>query len=170
MTNRRGSSKVLIISDSHSYAGTEFMDDLDFVPDEIWHAGDIGSFEVVNTYSALAPLRAVYGNIDDREIRATFPEVQTFDYLGLKVVMIHIAGPRGKYNPRVRSLIEQHRPDIFICGHSHICVAGFDKKYRHLHINPGAFGKHGFHKLRTCIVLTINKGKPSNLKVLEYPR
>lgn len=162
---------VLILSDSHSYKGIEFFDDLPKIPDEIWHAGDIGNIEVLDRLKEFnVPVRAVSGNIDDVTVRNECPEYLSFQIQGLQVLMIHIGGRPGKYNPRATELIRAVKPDLFICGHSHICRAEWDKKYDMMYINPGAIGKHGFHKFRTCLLLEIENGKPKTLKVLEYKR
>lgn len=163
-------TNILILSDSHSHAETDFMEDLEVTPDQIWHAGDIGHLLVTDKLAEIAPLRAVYGNIDGMEIRRSFPEFDFFRCCGLKILMIHIGGRPGKYSPGVLKLIVDYKPDIFICGHSHICRVERDKRYGMLYINPGAIGISGFHKFRTCILLRIEDGKPSSIRVLEYPR
>ena len=171
MPNMSGeSAQVLILSDSHSWSGLHFLKDLERMPDQIWHAGDIGKLEVTDKLAEIAPLRAVYGNIDDAEIRRCFPEYDFFKYQGLRILMTHIGGKTGSYNRRVNELIKKYRPNIFICGHSHICKVERDRKNNLLYINPGAIGIQGFHKFRTCILLKISEGKPSALRVLEYPR
>ncbi|TVR82152.1 MAG: metallophosphoesterase [Saprospirales bacterium] len=164
------SSNVLIVSDTHSYSELSFVNDLPEAPDEIWHAGDIGSMDVVDAYKKIAPFRVVYGNIDSALIRSEVPESLIFSICGLKVLMIHIGGKPPRYNRRAKQLIDEVKPDIFVCGHSHICRVERDQKNNLLFINPGAIGIYGFHQFRTCIFLKILNGKPSRLKVLEYPR
>jgi putative phosphoesterase len=170
MKNQQDAKNILILSDSHSYTGEDYWDKIEVSVDEIWHAGDIGRTDVTDALKKRAPLRAVYGNIDGTEIRAEFPEYQIFEVDGLRVLMIHIGGRPGSYNPKSRKLIEQFRPDIFVCGHSHICLVEKVAKYNLLHINPGAIGKHGFHKFRTCLLLSIVGSKPSKIKIIEFPR
>ena len=164
------SLKVLIVSDTHSYADLSFMDDLSEPPDEIWHAGDIGNMAVVDTYQTVAPFRVVYGNIDGAEVRSEIPEFLQFTVCGLKVLMIHIGGKPPRYNRRSKQLIDEVKPDIFVTGHSHICKVEKDPINNLLFINPGAIGTYGFHQFRTCIFLEIKNGVPSRIKVLEYPR
>lgn len=170
MNNTSKTTNILILSDSHSHAETDFMEDLEVVPDQIWHAGDIGDLRVTDKLAGIAPLKAVYGNIDGMEIRRSFPEFDFFRYCGLKILMIHIGGRPGKYSTIASQLIHSLKPDIFICGHSHICRVERDKRYGMLYINPGAIGISGFHKFRTCILLRVEDGKPSSIRVLEYPR
>lgn len=170
MKSKQEKYNILILSDSHSYTGEDYWDKIDVKVDEIWHAGDIGSLEVTDALKLRAPLRAVYGNIDGTEIRAEFPGYLFFETAGLKVLMLHIGGRPGRYNAKSRKLIEEYKPDIFVCGHSHICLVEKVKKYDLLHINPGAIGKHGFHQFRTCLLLAVIDSKPSKLKLIEFPR
>ncbi len=138
--------------------------------DEIWHAGDIGSMEVVDKLEAIATLRAVYGNIDGGVLRKDFPEVAFFTVEGLKVLMMHIGGYPGRYSPKARTLIEKYRPGLFISGHSHILKVIPDNKYGLLHINPGAAGHSGIHKNITMVRFAIEKARPKDLEVLDIDR
>ena len=158
--------KILLLSDTHSYIDTQI---LKFVKqaDEIWHAGDIGDLEVTDTIKKLKPLRAVYGNIDDKDARAEFPLDAQFTVEGVSVWMTHIGGYPPKYNPRTREVLKQKRPKLFICGHSHILKVQFDKNLNLLHINPGAAGKHGFHKVRTMVRFELDSKEIKNMEVIE---
>ncbi len=161
--------KILLLSDTHSY-----MDDtiLKYVKqaDEVWHAGDIGDLNVTDRIKALKPLRAVYGNIDDAKARVEFPEHLRFLCEDVDVWITHIGGYPPKYNNRVRESITANPPDIFICGHSHILKVMPDKTLGLLHMNPGAIGKHGFHKVRTMIRFTIDGSAIENLEVIELKK
>lgn len=158
--------RIGLLSDTHS-----FLDESVFTYfrecDEIWHAGDIGSMEVIERLEAFKPLVAVYGNIDNATIRAAFPLDQQFDCEGLSVWMTHIGGYPGRYNKRVRPLIKAKPPGLFICGHSHILKVMPDKALDLLHINPGACGNHGFHKMKTIVRFTVDDGKIDELQVVE---
>ncbi len=158
--------KIGLLSDTHSFLDPKVFDYFEAV-DEIWHAGDIGEFEVVDKLQAFKPLRAVYGNIDDRKVRLAFPENEIFTVAGLKVFMTHIGGYPGRYNTRVRQLLDEDQPGLYICGHSHILKVMPDQKRDLLHINPGACGQHGFHKVRTIIRFEINEGRVGELEVIE---
>ena len=158
--------KVAVLSDNHSYYGQEVLDHIKDV-DEIWHAGDIGTYESVEPFINLTTFRAVFGNVDGHELRAEFPLNQIFEVEGLKVLMTHIGGYPGRYQKRVFDLLIKEKPDLYICGHSHICKVMKDDKLNLIHINPGAYGIHGFHKFRTIIRLEINNKKVSNLRVIE---
>ena len=135
--------------------------------DEVWHAGDIGDLKVTDTLKALKPLRAVYGNIDDATARLEFPLDNKFTVENVSVWMTHIGGYPNKYNQRIREEIQQNPPKIFISGHSHILKVQFDKKLNLLHLNPGATGNHGFHKVRTMIRFTIDKDQIKDMEVIE---
>ncbi|WP_299006549.1 metallophosphoesterase family protein [uncultured Tenacibaculum sp.] len=158
--------KILLLSDTHS-----FIDDqiLKFVKqaDEVWHAGDIGDLHVTDMIKDVKPLRAVYGNIDDNKARAEFPLDNRFLVEGVSVWITHIGGYPNKYNQRVREELNRNPPKLFICGHSHILKVQYDKKLNLLHLNPGAAGKHGFHKVRTMLRFQIDKGEIKNMEIIE---
>ncbi|MBN2614778.1 MAG: metallophosphoesterase family protein [Bacteroidales bacterium] len=138
--------------------------------DELWHAGDIGNYSVVEKLRKIKPLKAVYGNIDGGILRQEFPEVALFEVEGLRVLMMHIGGYPGRYTQQARPLIEKYRPGLFISGHSHILKVIFDKKHQLLHINPGAAGNSGFHKNITMVRFQIEKGRISDLEVFDKER
>ena len=159
--------KIGLISDTHSYLDDQILRHLQDC-DEIWHGGDFGSLDVSETLAALAPLRGVYGNIDDQQIRKVHPKVQRFTLAGLDVLMTHIGGYPGKYHLDIRAEIKTNPPKLFISGHSHILKIMPDKSLPGLlHINPGAAGRHGFHNVRTMVKFKINNGKLENLQVIE---
>lgn len=159
--------KIGLLSDTHSYLDDQILRHL--APcDEIWHGGDFGLVTVSETLAALAPLRGVYGNIDDQQIRLLHPKIQRFTVNGLEVLMTHIGGYPGKYHPDIRPLIKADPPGLFISGHSHILKIMPDKSYPNLlHINPGAAGRHGFHRIRTLVKFDIEAGRILNLQVVE---
>lgn len=138
--------------------------------DEVWHAGDIGSLEVTDAIKKLKPLRAVYGNIDSAAARSEFPLDLRFKCEGVTVWITHIGGYPGRYDRRIRDAISQHPPQLFISGHSHILKVMHDKKLKLLHMNPGAIGKHGFHKARTMLRFEIEGKEIKNLEVIEFAR
>ena len=159
--------RIALISDNHSYVGDDVLQHL-VDKDEIWHAGDIGKLSSVDPIVKLTPVfRAVYGNIDTEDTRAEHPLNQIFEVEGVKVLMTHIGGYPGRYKTRVKDLIKEHNPDLYICGHSHITKVSRDKKNDLIHMNPGAYGHHGFHKMRTILTFDIEDGNISNLNVVE---
>ena len=158
--------RIGLMSDTHSHLEESIFDYFEEC-DEIWHAGDIGSMELVERLEAFKPFRAVYGNIDDATMRRAFPLDQRFDCEGLDVWMTHIGGYPGRYNKRVRESIRENSPGLFISGHSHILKIMPDKALDLLHINPGACGNHGFHKVKTIVRFTIQEGKIEDLQVVE---
>ena len=161
--------KILLLSDTHGYMDDTIVKHVKLV-DEVWHAGDIGDLLVTDTIKALKPLKAVYGNIDDDKARLEFPENNRFMCEKVDVWITHIGGYPGRYNMRVRDEIKTNPPKLFICGHSHILKVMPDKKLNLIHMNPGAIGKHGFHKVRTMLRFTIDGIKIDNLEVIEFNR
>ncbi|MEZ4722431.1 MAG: metallophosphoesterase family protein [Flavobacteriales bacterium] len=155
-----------IISDTHGYMDERILHHFRDV-DAILHAGDVGDLSVCDKLVDLHPLYCVYGNIDGTNIRKSCPEWIVHSFDGVKILMIHIAGALGKYNAKTRGLIEEHRPHVLICGHSHILKVAQDSRFDLLHINPGAAGKHGFHKMRTMLKVSASNGKLTNLRVVE---
>lgn len=155
-----------LISDTHGY-----LDDAVFRHfencDEIWHAGDFGTIEIADQLNAFKPLRGVYGNIDGQDIRSQYPEHLRFDCEGIKVWITHIGGYPGRYSPGIREEIYRNPPGLFITGHSHILKVIYDKKISCLHLNPGAAGKQGWHKVRTLLRFCISGEKIHNLDVIE---
>lgn len=161
--------KIGLLSDTHGYIHPR-VSDFFMGCDEIWHAGDIGNIEVTDGLAAIKKVRAVFGNIDGGPLRTVFKEYEFFQIEGVKVLMIHIGGYPGRYNPKARKLIEQYRPQLFISGHSHILKVIYDKKYELLHINPGAAGSSGLHQLITMIRFDINGQRIENLEIFETER
>ncbi len=161
-------TKILLLSDTHSYIDNAILKYVKQA-DEVWHAGDIGDLKVTDAIKALKPLRGVYGNIDSAEIRTEFPENNRFKCENVDVWITHIGGYPGAYNMRIRDAIKTKPPRLFICGHSHILKVMPDKKLNLIHMNPGAVGKHGFHKTRTMLRFTIDGKKIDNLEVIEFP-
>jgi len=159
--------RIGLLSDTHSYLDPKIFDVFKEV-DEIWHAGDIGNIAIAEQLRAFKPFYAVYGNIDGKEIRQEYPLVQVLDREGLKILITHIGGYPGNYDPRAGKKIEEVMPDIFICGHSHILKVMRDAKHNNLlAMNPGAAGIEGFHKVKTCLRFTLNNKKIENLEAVE---
>ena len=159
--------RIGLLSDTHGHLDDRILHHLEDC-DEIWHAGDIGNEEVAKTLEDIKPLRAVWGNIDGGNLRIWYRENELFVIDGLKIWLTHIGGYPGRYNPKIRSMIYEKKPDLFICGHSHIVKVMRDKKTPNLlHINPGAAGKTGIHKIRTMVKFDITGGKIKDLKVIE---
>ena len=158
--------KILLLSDTHSYIDDRILHYANEA-DEVWHAGDIGDLRVTDLLQEKAKLRAVFGNIDDHNIRKCFPLNNRFNCEGVDVWITHIGGYPPKYNINTRDEIKANPPKLFICGHSHILKVVPDKRFGLLHMNPGACGKHGFHKVRTMLQFEIDAGKIHSLNVIE---
>jgi putative phosphoesterase len=161
--------KILLLSDTHSYIDDQI---LKFVKqaDEVWHAGDIGNLTVTDTLKKLKPLKAVFGNIDDADARSEFPLDLKFSVENVAVWITHIGGYPNRYNLRIRNEIAKNPPKIFISGHSHILKVQYDKKLNLLHLNPGAAGNHGFHKIRTMLRFELENGDIKNLEIIELAK
>ncbi|HQT21581.1 MAG: YfcE family phosphodiesterase [Sphingobacteriales bacterium 17-39-43] len=155
-----------LISDTHGYLDDSVFRHFENC-DEIWHAGDFGTIEIADQLNAFKPLRGVYGNIDGQDVRLQYPEHLRFDCEDLKVWITHIGGYPGRYSPGIREKIYQNPPGLFITGHSHILKVIYDKKISCLHLNPGAAGKQGWHKVRTLLRFCISGEKIHNLDVIE---
>ena len=160
------STKVALISDSHSYIDHKTLTYLQDV-DEIWHAGDIGSLDVMRALPSSKAIKAVFGNIDDLEIQGEYPEWQSWISDGVKILMTHIGGKPPRYAKGVKSKIKEEQPQIFVCGHSHICKVEFDAALNCLYLNPGAIGQQGFHQMRTMLLFDLDSGQIKNLRVVE---
>lgn len=161
--------KIGVISDTHGLFDKTLMEFL--APcDQIWHAGDFGSVEVADKIAAFKPLKAVYGNIDGGVMRRMFSEVNLFEVEGVKVLMTHIGGYPRHYAPKALQHIHTAQPKIFVAGHSHILKVIYDPIYDLLHINPGAAGNYGAHRVRTAIRFDIEHGEIKNMEIGEWPR
>ena len=159
--------KIGLLSDTHSFLDNKVFDYFKEV-DEIWHAGDIGDAEVINQLEKYKTVRAVYGNIDDKNIQSRYPEDNWFDCEGIIVWMTHIAGAPPNYNPRIKKVLQEKIPGLLICGHSHILKVVKDKTYQNMvYINPGAAGNHGFHHLKTILRFEILNKEIKNMEVIE---
>jgi uncharacterized protein len=158
-----------LISDTHGSMHTSIPGFLSTC-DEIWHAGDIGNLATVEQLQRLKPLRAVYGNIDGKELRLLFQQELRFTVDGVSVYMTHIGGYPGRYEKRVREILAEERPKLFISGHSHILKIMNDENYGILHINPGSAGNSGLHNVITAVRFKIESGRISDLDILEIKR
>lgn len=159
--------KIGLLSDTHGYLDEQVFKYFSEC-DEIWHAGDIGSMDLALKLEKFKPLRMVWGNIDGTELRAKYREDEIFECEGKKVWITHIGGKPPAYSKGIKPKLKEIKPDIFICGHSHILRVMSDEKMDNLlYINPGAAGVHGFHKIRTLIRFEIKENKISNMQVIE---
>lgn len=158
--------RIGLLSDTHAYWDeryTKYFSECD----EIWHAGDIGSMELVTRLQEIASLRAVHGNIDGGDVRRMFPEKLRWTCEGADVLMTHIGGYPGKYDPRIRQQLYERPPKLFVSGHSHILKVQFDPQLKLLHINPGAAGLQGWQTVRTLVRFSVDKGEFKDLEVIE---
>ena len=158
--------RIGLMSDTHSWWDDRYLTHFNDC-DEIWHAGDIGSGIIIDRLEEHCPVRAVRGNIDGRELGLRFGKIQKFRIEECNVMMTHIGGYPGKYDPSVRNDIYRERPDLFISGHSHILKVMYDKTVGCLHINPGAAGRQGWQQVRTLVKFSIDGKEIKDLEVIE---
>ena len=158
--------RIGLIADTHNYLDEAVFKHFANV-DEIWHAGDFGTATIANALKAFKPLRGVYGNIDGYDIRSEFPEELIFNCENVKVFMKHIGGYPNRYAPGVKNMIIKEQPQLFISGHSHILKVMYDEKLKCLHMNPGAAGIQGWHKIKTLIRFVIDGKEIKNCEVIE---
>ncbi len=159
-------TRIGLVSDTHHYLDENIFEHFKNC-DEVWHAGDFGSAEIAGKIKAHKTLRGVYGNIDGQDIRSEFPEQLVFMCEGVKVMMKHIGGYPPNYNPETKKELLIQRPQLFISGHSHILKIMYDDRLNCLHMNPGAAGKQGWHKVRTIIRFVIDGKEMKDAEVIE---
>jgi hypothetical protein len=162
-------TRIGVLSDTHAYLDERIFEHFNKC-DDIWHAGDIGSMEVVQKLSSFKPLRAVHGNIDGGLIRSSYPQFLNFTCEKVSVLLTHIGGYPGRYAKEVRQQLLAYKPDLFVCGHSHILKVQFDQVFNTLCLNPGAAGLEGFHHVRTVLRFEIDGKNIQNLEVIEMPK
>jgi len=159
-------TRIGIISDTHGFLDEAVFKHFEYC-DEVWHAGDFGNAELANKLSSFKPTKGVFGNIDGHDIRVVYPEQLVFTCEGVKVMIRHIGGSPPKYNPETRKELQIHQPQLFISGHSHILKVMYDENIQCLHMNPGAAGKQGWHKVRTIIRFAIEGTNIRDCEVIE---
>lgn len=158
--------RIGLISDTHSHLDKRVMKHLQNC-DEIWHAGDIGEIHVTDELAKIAPLRAVHGNIDGGDVRITFPKDLVFSIEGQTVWITHIGGRPPRFAPGILAKLRSTRPNLFICGHSHILIAQGCPSFGGLHLNPGAAGIYGNHQVRTIMRFNVSNAGITDLEVVE---
>ena len=162
-------TRIGVLSDTHGLLDKRVLEHFKDV-DEIWHAGDIGSYELLQTLREFKPTRAVYGNMDSGDVRYSLSEFYRFKIEDVNVLMTHIGGYPGHYNPWLIPMFRKEPPDLFVCGHSHILKVQYDSMFKMLTMNPGAAGKQGWQPCQTLLRFTIDGSKIDNLEVIELER
>jgi putative phosphoesterase len=162
-------TRIGLLSDTHNHLDDAIIDYLKPC-DEIWHGGDFGTIQVADKLKTLGPLKGVFGNVDGNDIRTIYPEKLCWKCEEVIVYMKHIGGYPPKYNPETKKDLLLYRPKLFISGHSHILKIIYDDKLQCLHINPGAAGKYGWHKIRTLVRFSIDGADIKDCEVIELPR
>lgn len=162
-------TRIGVLSDTHGLLDKRIFAHFKDV-DEIWHAGDIGSAEVLQALREFKPTRAVFGNMDSGDVRYSLNEFYRFKVEDVNVLMTHIGGYPGHYNPWLIPMFRKEPPDLFVCGHSHILKVQYDSLFKMLTMNPGAAGKQGWQPCQTLLRFTIDGSKIDNLEVIELER
>ena len=162
-------TRIGILSDTHGLLDKRVLEHFKDV-DEIWHAGDIGSFELLQQLREFKPTRAVYGNMDSGDVRYSLSEFYRFRVEDVNVLLTHIGGYPGHYNPWLIPMFRKEPPDLFVCGHSHILKVQYDSQFRFLTMNPGAAGKQGWQPCQTLLRFTIDGSQIKDLEVIELER
>lgn len=158
--------RIGLISDTHAHWDDRYAEFFTGC-DEIWHLGDAGTLSILERLAETAPVRAVYGNADGQDIRRVYPEVNTFRIEEVNVMLKHIGGYPGHYDPSIRKHFSEYKPDLLVCGHSHILKVQYDKSMNMLYINPGAAGLQGWQTVRTLIRFTIDGAQFKDMEVYE---
>ena len=162
--------KVGLLSDTHGYLDPKVFQHFKDC-DELWHAGDIGTLALAEALENFKPLKAVYGNIDDKKLQSKFPEDLFFRCEEINVWITHIGGVPPTYNSRIKKILKTHIPNLFICGHSHVLRIKRDPNFNNmLYVNPGAAGNQGFHSMKTLIRFDVNGNAIQNMEVVELGR
>lgn len=156
----------MLLSDTHSHIDDAILKYAQLA-DEVWHAGDIGDQKITDSLQKIKPLRAVYGNIDDKSVRILFPVNNRFFCEGVDVLITHIGANPRSFNPKLKEELTLNPPKLFVCGHTHVLKVGFDKKRNFLEMNPGACGIFGSHGVRTMLRFVIDGERISDLEVIE---
>ena len=159
-------TRIGLISDTHNYLDESVFEHFKNC-DEIWHGGDFGTVEIADKLKDFKPFKGVYGNIDGMDIRKEYPEQLVFMCERVKIMIRHIGGYPPKYNPETKKEMLIHEPQLFISGHSHILKVMYDNKLNCLHMNPGAAGKQGWHKIRTLLRFNIDGTEMKDCEVIE---
>jgi putative phosphoesterase len=159
-------TKIGLLSDTHNYLDEAVFRHFDNC-DEIWHAGDFGTAVIADRLKEFKPLKGVYGNIDGYDIRSVYPEKMIWNCENVKVYMTHIGGYPTHYAPNIKQDLIKNEARLFISGHSHILKIIYDDKINCLHMNPGAAGNQGWHKIRTIVRFTIDGSNIKDCEVIE---
>jgi putative phosphoesterase len=162
-------TRIGILSDTHCFLHPKVFEFFEAC-DQVWHAGDFGNLETADAIGSFKPLRGVYGNIDGHELRVHFPKNQLFTVEEKKVFMTHIGGKPGNYDVEAKKIIQKVKPDLFVCGHSHICRIQYDQLNKLMYINPGAAGKYGFHLKITLVRFTIDGKDLKDMEIMELSK
>ena len=162
-------TRIGVLSDTHGLLDKRVLEHFKDV-DEIWHAGDIGSEEVLRRLRGFKPTRAVFGNMDSGDVRYSLSEFYRFKVEEVNVMMTHIGGYPGHYNPWLIPMFRKEPPDLFVCGHSHILKVQYDSQFKMLTMNPGAAGKQGWQPCQTLLRFAIDGHKIKDLEVIELER
>ena len=145
---------VGVISDTHGLLRPEVAPAFAGV-DLILHAGDVGGATVLEALAAIAPVEAVYGNVDDPHDPSLARERVTT----VAGVTIHVSHGHELGRPTAELVLARYRGDVMIFGHTHKAVVVHGEGGR-IAFNPGAAGPRRFDLNPSVARLTITTGDP----------
>ncbi len=146
--------RVGVVADNHGFVDRALATMLRGM-DEIWHAGDLVTADILDALRMTAPVHAVRGNNDIQGAVRALPEELLLERLGVRVLLRHIVGPPGKVDALAGLSISRLSPHVVIMGHSHkpLAVAAGGVVY----LNPGSCGPRRFSLPRTAATLELTQ-------------
>jgi len=149
-----GHARVGVISDTHGFLRSEVFEAFADV-DRILHAGDVGDPAILLDLGVLAPVTAVWGNVDGAAVRGECPESAEVEVGGVRFALLHghqatdYDGLPGRFPDA----------DVVVHGHSHL--PALRRVDGTVILNPGSAGPRRFGKPVTLATVTVRAGRPS---------
>ena len=155
--------RIGVISDTHGTLPIEVFDVFSGV-DHILHGGDVGSMDLIGELSVLAPVTAVYGNIDGFEIRSHCAQVARVELDGFIVVVTH----GDQFGTPTPMRLHEAFPDaeIIVYGHTHRAVLELVDRTVTV-MNPGTAGMAKPGQLPSAGIMELEPGIPPRARLVE---
>ena len=155
-----------LIADTHGLLRPEVLEVFAKV-DHILHAGDVGKWQVVSDLEVLAPVTAVYGNVDGMEIRARLPQVATLRLDGFDIVVTH----RDQFgSPTPAKLVATYpRAEVLVFGHTHRPLLELVDRTVTV-MNPGGAGAPRFGLAPSVGIMELEPGIPPRARLVTLGR
>jgi uncharacterized protein len=141
-----------LVSDTHGLIRPEVFKALKGV-ELILHAGDVGGQSVIDELSAIAPVRAVYGNTD----APGEPGLKARLKLDIEGVSIHVSHGHEIGSPTADRLLARYTEDVIVFGHTHKPL--IERSGSRLVVNPGAAGPRRFNLKPSVARMTVQDGR-----------